>query len=266
MRRPRPGSEKIVSVNTAPESSRPSWSPITVTIGMSALRSIWRKITRAARKPLGSGGAHMVLRRRRQHLGARDARDQGERDGRERARREGSDGAAHPRTSTGCRQAPRRRRLMPVMRGGSIPDFGKPADRQPVERRAEEQKQHQPEPEDRHRDAEEREGHRQIVEVPPGLSEAKTPTGTPMKVASARAARVSCKVTGKAVLDIREGGAIARQRGAEIAMRRGADEAQILDDDRLVEPELKAKLRRIARSCRDRRARASRRRPAAHAW
>jgi hypothetical protein len=52
IRRPRPGSEKIVSVSTAPDSSRPSCRPITVTIGMSALRRMWRTTTRRSVMPL----------------------------------------------------------------------------------------------------------------------------------------------------------------------------------------------------------------------
>src|SRR5216684_2671478 len=52
IRRPRPGSEKIVSVSTAPDSSRPSCRPMTVTTGMSALRSTCLSTTRHSGRPL----------------------------------------------------------------------------------------------------------------------------------------------------------------------------------------------------------------------
>ena len=81
---------------------------------------------------------------------------------------------------------------------------------------------------------------------PPGLSEARTPTRHADERREAQsAASVSCSVTGKAVLTSVKAARLLVKRGAEIAMGRRGDEAQILDDDRLVEAELKAQLRQL---------------------
>ena len=52
MNRPIPGQAKIVSVVTAPPSREPNWRPTTVIMGISALRSIWTKVTRFSETPL----------------------------------------------------------------------------------------------------------------------------------------------------------------------------------------------------------------------
>ena len=49
---PTPGQEKIVSVRIAPVNSTPTCRPITVTTGISALRSAWIAITRKRDSPL----------------------------------------------------------------------------------------------------------------------------------------------------------------------------------------------------------------------
>ena len=49
---PTPGQEKIVSVRIAPVNSTPTCSPITVTTGISALRSAWIEMTRKRDRPL----------------------------------------------------------------------------------------------------------------------------------------------------------------------------------------------------------------------
>src|SRR5437868_3981044 len=66
--RPTPGQAKIVSVRTAPPSREPTWSPITVMIGSSALRSACRKMTDPEPSPI----ARAVRRRAAEPL--RDAR------------------------------------------------------------------------------------------------------------------------------------------------------------------------------------------------
>ena len=131
------------------------------------------------------------------------------------------------------------------MRGGSMPTSESPPIGSQSSVRAEEQKQHQPEPEDRHRDAEEREGHRHVVEgaAGPERGEDADRHADERRERKGREGELQGHREGGA--HIREGRAIARERGAEIAMRRRSDEAQILDDDRLVEPELKAKLRQL---------------------
>lgn len=49
--RPSPGHANTVSVSTAPPSSAPVWSPVTVTMGIRALRSAWRVTTRVSGAP-----------------------------------------------------------------------------------------------------------------------------------------------------------------------------------------------------------------------
>ncbi len=49
---PRPGIEKTTSVMTAPPSRMPTSRPNWVTIGVSAARSEWRKMTRRSDSPL----------------------------------------------------------------------------------------------------------------------------------------------------------------------------------------------------------------------
>ena len=50
--RPTPGQENIVSVTTAPPSRNAACRPISVTTGISALRSAWWTITTVSRRPL----------------------------------------------------------------------------------------------------------------------------------------------------------------------------------------------------------------------
>ena len=47
-----PRMEKTVSTTTVPLSSSANWMPITVTTGISALRSAWRRTTARSRTPL----------------------------------------------------------------------------------------------------------------------------------------------------------------------------------------------------------------------
>ena len=75
-----PGMLKTVSVRIAPPSRMPMSRPSTVTTGVIALRTPWRRITRALREALGARGADVVLAQHVEQRAAQQARvDRGER-------------------------------------------------------------------------------------------------------------------------------------------------------------------------------------------
>jgi hypothetical protein len=128
-----PGSEKIVSVTTAPERSRPTMMPTTVTIGIMALASACLKTT-------------IVLAQHLKHSRAGDASQKaGEKEG-ERNRRQ-------------------RHRAKPAER--VIEEKHVAAAWQPAEILGEENDEHQRKIEIRERDADHREYHRSLIN--PGI-------------------------------------------------------------------------------------------------
>ena len=161
---PMPGQEKIVSVRMAPASSAPTCSPITVTTGISALRSACTPID--PRAPPGPWRARCGRSPRRAPPASPSAS----------AARSTASGMV-PSTIVGRIRCASAERNAPGLSGEQavdqheaghrleeIGDRDAARDRRPAERRREDDDQQQPPPEDRHRGAGEGEAHQPVVE------------------------------------------------------------------------------------------------------
>ena len=126
-----------------PARSWPSWMPATVTIGISALRSAWRKSTHPLGQALGARRLHVLLAEHLQHRRAGGARQDRELEEAERHR--------------GQQQRAQRRARTPAPQPSKPPACTQPSRTEKSRIRS------RPGPEAGHRDAELGEGHRQVV-------------------------------------------------------------------------------------------------------
>ena len=183
-------------------------------------------MTRVPRQALGARGPHVILVQRRQHRAARvPHQDRG-------------DGVAqHERRHDGGRQRlPRILGQRHVARG-----------RQPAEMHRNQQDQHDPQPEIRHRQAGQPDRVGDIIPDPLRLTAATTPAGTPISTAMTNAMTASCAVTGS-FCAINCDDRLPRAPGiAQVALHHVADPVQVLHRQRAIQPKLLPDLRQNPR-------------------
>ena len=204
---PVPGQAKIDSVTIAKAITEPSSSPITVTIGIRMFFSTCTPITRRGSEALGARELHVVLEHRLARAGAREPDEQRELEQRqvERGHREVPEAVEREEAH---RHAEQQHRLAAAV------------GRQPAELHREHHDEHQPDPERRQAEAEDRAGHdRRARRRSRASGPRRRPSGMPSAIAITIATKASSSVAGSLLEDQLDRRDVVDERAAQVAAR-----------------------------------------------